>query len=306
MFRTKRAPRRSRPAAVAAVAVAAVLLPAASATATTPGAPVSAPAAHPAQAQERPASERPTLYARDHDGELWQYEGTGYASTPFKPRRQIGGGWDVYADITSLNGTTADGKGDVVAFDKAGMMFFYKGSGDPSQPFEPRIQIGGGWNRYSSIAGASDTNHDGKNDLVARDGYGVLWFYAGTGNPSEPFRPPVKVGGGWNAYENVVTYSDGVLARDFDGVLWAYKATGSPSSEEPFYPRVRVSDGWSSYYDIAGVRDVDGDNLADMVARGSGGGQLWLHQGERSQGMVIPEERRNLVGGGWHIYSKLF
>ncbi len=35
---------------------------------------------------------------------------------------------------------------------------------------------------------------------MARDREGVLWFYAGTGDPSAPFAPPVRVGGGWNTY----------------------------------------------------------------------------------------------------------
>ncbi|MEU2790424.1 VCBS repeat-containing protein [Streptomyces sp. NPDC007100] len=308
MFRTDRVRRRfrlARAAAAAAVTVAAAVLPTASATAATPGPPASAPAAHAAQAEERPAAERPALYARDHSGVLWRYEGTGYSARPFKPPVKIGGGWDEYVEITSLNGTAADGTGDAVAVNTEGMLFFYKGSGNPSQPFAPRIQIGLGWDRYVSIAGAADANHDGKADLVARDRNGVLWFYAGTGVPEEPFEPPVRVGGGWHAYQMVVTYGDGVLARDLDDVLWVYKTSGSVYPSEPFYPRVRVGTGLAGYADFAGVRDIDGDGFADVVARDFNG-KLWLHGGERSQGMIIPSEGGSLIGGGWNIYNKLF
>ncbi|MEV5593824.1 hypothetical protein [Streptomyces sp. NPDC052496] len=301
MLRTHRARRRVRLALAAAATVTAALLPVTSATAAPAGAPVSAPAA---QADELPASERPALYARDQYGVLWQYEGTGHSAKPFKLPVKIGGGWS-YRLVTSLAGTTADGKGDLAAVDRDGTLYFYQGTGDPSAPFAPRVEIGGGWDRYVSIAGASDTNHDGKNDLVARDRDGVLWFYAGTGDPTAPFAPAVRVGGGWNAYDTVTTYSDGVLARDRDGVVWAYKASGSSYPSEPFFPRVRVGYGLSGYSTFVGVTDMTSDKLADVVARDANG-KLWLHYGERSQGMVVPMEGALPIGGGWNIYTLLF
>ncbi len=39
---------------------------------------------------------RPDLVARDKDGVLWFYQGTGSASAPFKGRTKIGNGWKIY------------------------------------------------------------------------------------------------------------------------------------------------------------------------------------------------------------------
>ncbi|MFF5453717.1 hypothetical protein ACFY40_21115 [Streptomyces sp. NPDC012950] len=33
---------------------------------------------------------------RDRDGVLWQYDATGRTNTPLKPRKRVGGGWNVY------------------------------------------------------------------------------------------------------------------------------------------------------------------------------------------------------------------
>ncbi|MFG3084414.1 hypothetical protein ACGFY1_26800, partial [Streptomyces parvulus] len=38
----------------------------------------------------------PDLVARDKDGVLWFYQGTGSATAPFKARARVGGGWNTY------------------------------------------------------------------------------------------------------------------------------------------------------------------------------------------------------------------
>ncbi|WP_414931550.1 hypothetical protein [Streptomyces chrestomyceticus] len=299
MLRMQRTRRRIRPALAAATVAASLALPLAAA-----GAAAAAPATDTAPAQSRPASERTAMYARDHDGVLWQYEGTGWTVPPFQPRTRIGGGWDQYVKVTSLGGTSAGGTGDVAAVDKSGKLYFYEGSGNPSAPFKASQAIGYGWDRYTSITGAGDANNDGKNDLVARDAGGGLYFYAGTGKPSAPFAPPVRVGGGWQVYDRLTTFGDGLLARDTDGVLWKYQATGSSDPSRPFESRVRVGGGWNVYADFVGIRDLDGDQLPDLAARHLDG-NLSVYQGMRYQGEVVPNKAIP-VGGGWSIYDLLF
>ncbi|KAA6212820.1 hypothetical protein CP973_26135 [Streptomyces albofaciens JCM 4342] len=299
----KRARRRFRPALIAATVAASLALPLAAtqpASAAPGGAAATAPAARPAPA----ASERTAMYARDHDGVLWQYSGTGWAKPPFQSRTRIGRGWDRYVKITSLGGTSADGTGDVAAVDRDGKLFFYEGSGIPYAPFKVPQGIGYGWDRYISITGAGDADNDGKNDLVARDADGGLYFYAGTGNPSAPFAKPVRVGGGWQVYDHLTTFGDGLLARDTNGVLWRYRATGSSDPHRPFEPRVRVGGGWNVYADFVGIRDLDGDGLPDLAARDLGG-QLSVYLGMRYQGEVVPD-RAIPIGGGWDTYDLLF
>ncbi|MFJ6697097.1 FG-GAP repeat domain-containing protein [Streptomyces sp. NPDC091272] len=140
------------------------------------------------------------LVARTAAGMLYFYEGTRNQAAPFRPRVQIGKGWQEYDALTGLGDATGDGKGDLVARTAAGMLYFYEGTGKAGAPFKPRVQIGKGWQMFSALSGTGDLNDDGRADLVARDKGGVLYFYEGTGNPAAPFRPMVKVGAGWNVF----------------------------------------------------------------------------------------------------------
>ncbi|MEU5438439.1 VCBS repeat-containing protein [Streptomyces sp. NPDC020719] len=143
---------------------------------------------------------RSDLIARDASGVLWLYRGTGETGAMFAPRTKIGGGWDIYTAIIAAGDVTGDGKADLVARDTAGVLWLYRGTGNPTAPYAPRTKIGGGWNTYTAINGAGDLTSDGRPDLVARDTAGVLWLYRGTGNPTAPYAPRTKIGGGWNTY----------------------------------------------------------------------------------------------------------
>ncbi|MFB7597552.1 FG-GAP-like repeat-containing protein, partial [Streptomyces sp. NPDC056160] len=151
---------------------------------------------------------RPDLVARDASGVLWLYTGTGRISAPYATRVKIGGGWNTYNSLTSTGDLTGDGKADLVARDGSGVLWLYKGTGRTSAPYTARVKIGGGWNTYNSLTSTGDLTGDGKADLVARDGSGVLWLYKGTGRTSAPYTARVKIGGGWNTYNSLTSTGD--------------------------------------------------------------------------------------------------
>ncbi|MGW5607219.1 choice-of-anchor D domain-containing protein [Streptomyces sp. NPDC003753] len=144
------------------------------------------------------------LVARDAQGGLWLYQGTGNPNAPFAPRKQIGYGWNIYGSIVGTADLTGDGKADLVARDAQGGLWLYQGTGNPKAPFAPRKQIGYGWNIYGSIVGTADLSGDGKADLVARDAQGGLWLYRGTGSASAPFLARTSIGYGWNIYNSLI------------------------------------------------------------------------------------------------------
>ncbi|MFJ5937826.1 hypothetical protein [Streptomyces sp. NPDC093071] len=249
----------------------------------------------------RPASwNRGAVHARDKAGVLWRYEGTADPARPLAEPKRVGGGWDVYSAVVPVDTTRASGHGDLVARDKAGVLWYYKGTGDPAAPFAPRVRVGAGWNAYTALVGRSG-------DLVARDGAGVLWFYRATGKVTAPFAPPVRVGGGWNAYDRLTSLGlDGALARDTDGVLWKYdpRPLAGSSDNQPYYPRFRVGGGWNVYTAVVGTTDLGRDRTSDLVARDKEG-KLWLYQGVAGEN-VAPGPARTLVGNGWNAYDLLF
>ncbi len=254
-----------------------------------------------------PGTDRYNILARDGSGGLWQYQGTGNASAPSFGRYRIGGGWDTYNAVTTLTALRANGTGDMVARDKGGVLWYYKGTGDPGAPFKPRTKIGAGWNIYDSITGARDLTGDDQADLVARDKNGVLWLYQGTGDQAAPFKVPARIGAGWYIYNDLADTgditSDGkpdLVARDKSGVLWLYQGTGSASA--PFKPAAKIGAGWYIFDSLTGPSDQNRDGVPDLIARDKDG-VLWLYQGTGSAS--APFEARIRIGAGWGTYDMI-
>ncbi|MFE3069933.1 FG-GAP repeat domain-containing protein [Streptomyces sp. NPDC059247] len=135
---------------------------------------------------------RPDLVATDRSGVLWTYRGTGNASAPFAPRVRTGHGWNIYNEITSVGNVGGGPAGDLVARDRAGVLWLYLGKGDGT--FAQRALIGRGWNTYAHLVGFGDADHDGRPDLlgVTAEG-GTAYLYKGTGNWKTPFQARSEV-----------------------------------------------------------------------------------------------------------------
>ncbi|MFE0426839.1 hypothetical protein, partial [Streptomyces sp. NPDC058953] len=164
---------------------------------------------------------------------------------------RIGGGWNIYDKVFSPGNLGGAAGADLLARDKAGALWLYLGYGDGR--VAQRAKVGDGWNIYDHIAGLDDVSGDAKDDVVAVDTSGVLWLHQGTGNHEAPFKPRVRVGGGWGVYNDIVGVgdldSDGIndlAARDKAGALWRYSGTGSATA--PYAPRVQIgTGGWNTY-----------------------------------------------------------
>ncbi|GHF39355.1 hypothetical protein GCM10010359_47720 [Streptomyces morookaense] len=185
-------------------------------------------------------------YFREADGSLYLTEKGG------KPQR-IGGGWNIYNRLLSPGDLTGSGTPSLLARDKTGDLWLYQTR--PDGTLTDRVRVGPGWDIYTDIVGRGDLNGDGKTDIVAKDRDGVLWFYKGTGNINDPFESRVRIGGGWDAYDMLVSSGDvdldgrsDLLARDHDGVLWLYKGNGNQN--DPFENRIRIGGGWDQYTNL--------------------------------------------------------
>ncbi|MGV9690570.1 FG-GAP-like repeat-containing protein [Streptomyces sp. NPDC003444] len=213
----------------------------------------------------------PDVLSRTESGHLGAYDLRQLRSLkPFQQpyEAQIGGGWNIYDRITPTGDLAGTRDADLVARDRSGVLWFYAGKGTHKAPFAPRTRIGGGWQVYDKLTGGSDLTGDGRNDLLATDRSGVLWLYCGTGSATAPFKPRVKIGGGWQVYNQITATGDlagatagDLVARDKDGVLWLYLGRGDGT----FAARTRIGGGWQHYQQILAVGDVDGDGRNDLV-----------------------------------------
>ncbi|GGP78372.1 FG-GAP repeat domain-containing protein [Streptomyces melanogenes] len=172
-----------------------------------------------------------------------------YAGTNKGSAKTIGGGWQIYNKVLSPGNLAGARESDILAVDKAGVMWMYLGYNDGR--VTARTKVGGGWGQYTEIAGQGDLNGDGRTDIVARDKAGVLWLYTGNGNRNDPFNNRVKIGGGWNTYNRLLSIGDldgdgrsDLIARGNDGTLWRYSGNGD--SHDPFDNRVKIGWGYNS------------------------------------------------------------
>ncbi|MFB7630567.1 FG-GAP repeat domain-containing protein [Streptomyces sp. NPDC056149] len=162
----------------------------------------------------------------------------------------IGGGWNIYDKVLSPGDLGGNPESDIMAIDKAGMMYVYLSYSDGR--LTGRTEIGGGWDQYTQIAGQGDLTGDGKADIVARDKSGDLWLYKGTGYWRAPFEARQKIGGGWNSYDYLLSTGDvdgdgkaDLLARTPSGDLMLYKGNGN--SPDPFDKPVKIGWGYGNY-----------------------------------------------------------
>ncbi|MET9426889.1 VCBS repeat-containing protein [Streptomyces sp. NPDC003036] len=127
---------------------------------------------------------RADLFATDTSGVLWLYKGTGSATAPFATRTKIGGGWQIYNQITAVGDIAGSAAGDLIARDTAGVLWLYQGNGTGG--FAARVRIGSGWNAFSQLVGAGDVTGDGRPDLIAYGTNGT-YVYRSTGSATAPF-----------------------------------------------------------------------------------------------------------------------
>lgn len=232
----------------------------------------------------------PMVYAVDGAGAMYLYPGSG--SGAWRPRVQVGSGWNNMKFIEGVGDVTGDGLRDVMAIDAAGTLWIYPTDGRGN--FRTAIQVGTGFQNVTALFAAGDFDSDGDQDFFTRDAQGVLTLHRNNGAASFA---PKRVGSGWNVFNLVVGSIDfngdgrmDVLGRDANGGLWLYPGNGRGGWETG----VRVGNGWNAMSRILTPGDFDGDGAADVLAR-DGSGALWLYPGNGAGGWRAPK----VVGSGW-------
>ncbi|MFF8410995.1 hypothetical protein [Streptomyces omiyaensis] len=144
---------------------------------------------------------RGDLLATDTAGTLWFYASTGDANRPFRTRKRIGGGWQVYNLLTAPGNIAGATGGDLLARDRDGVLWLYLGRGDGT--FTARRKVGGGWQKYTHIV-PGGVSPRGVSSLYAIGPSGSAVYYA-LDSTSRPFWPArmISVNGDSTTYKTV-------------------------------------------------------------------------------------------------------
>jgi hypothetical protein len=222
------------------------------------------------------------------------------ADTTFKPGIAVnyltdGQGWWNEVDYASIAypDVTGDGKPDLCARGAGGI---FCAPGDGAGNFATGALIYGpvwsdasGWNqpyRYRGIR-FPDLNGDGKADVCGRDMNGVVCYLStGTGFSTTAIRGPgLPDGGGWiqERYSSTIQFPDvngdgkaDCCYRGSGGVYCLeFASTGFSTTYKPG-PIEFTNSSWEDvtlkYWSSIQFPDLNSDGLADVCARGGGGG----------------------------------
>ncbi|MFC9393187.1 FG-GAP-like repeat-containing protein [Streptomyces sp. NPDC057027] len=241
-------------------------------------------------------------------------------------------GWNPHG--TFRHDYTGDGHSDVLAFNAAGELYRYEGTG--MGVLEPGRKFGWGWKGHRFTA-AGDLNADGLPDAIVQDPEGGLWRLDGDDYPDLVNK--VRIGVGWKDLRLTGVgdlTNDGfpdVLAIDPAGTLWKYAGDGhgglrarvkagwgyegyrltgvgaltangyqnylgqAPNGDLYRYERggrYKIGWGWKNLT-LTGVGDLGNDGIPDVLARDTAG-VLWRYDGDGKGGL----KSRVKIGWGWN------
>ncbi|MGW2638619.1 trypsin-like serine protease [Streptomyces sp. NPDC001348] len=164
-------------------------------------------------------------------------------------------------------------------------------------------QSWGDWDGVDVVLQA-DLDRDGYQDLITRESASgaVFWTHYVTSSGSWATK---QIFDNWKTRTRIIApgdltgdYLPDLLSVDSAGTLWLYPGKGDGS----FSARVQVSTGWNQYNSVRGHGDFTGDGKADLLARQSSTGDLYLYKGTGKSGSGAFSSRIK-VRSAWTGYN---
>ncbi len=182
--------------------------------------------------------------------------------------------------ILSVGDWNRDGYGDIITRESGGDVLVLR-PGQGNGRFGRGLSFGAGWKAFTQLAAVGDVTGDDYPDLIGRTASGPMTIFPGAKNGafSTPLRAPTPL----RTYNQI-----GAEAWRPSGPVLAAGAGFVPLAGVDAGSALRMANGGAAaaYNSYVGVGDVDGDGVADVLAREAGTGTIWLLPGKTSGGFA--------------------
>ncbi|NYI06194.1 FG-GAP repeat domain-containing protein [Allostreptomyces psammosilenae] len=190
-------------------------------------------------------------------------------------------------------------KNDVLVLEAHGSLKLYTDVSADRSAYDTTWR-GTGWQMFNKVLAPGDLTGDARPDLLARTPNGDLYLYRSTGSATAPFASRVKVGHGFNQFDQLLGAEDltgdgigDVLARNTKGELYLYRGTGDAA--RPLATRSLIGPGWQQYSQLFAADDHTGDGVSDLYAR-QYDGDSYFYPGNGRGGFAARQTSEPRVG----------
>ncbi|MFL6158676.1 MAG: FG-GAP-like repeat-containing protein [Marmoricola sp.] len=175
-----------------------------------------------------------------------------------------------------------NGKSDVIVRSSHDdLMVWYPGHEDGT--FGRGHSLGRGWGGVRNLSAVGDVTGDGWPDLIGRIGTGPWEVFPGYG--SKGFKAPRLAPASLRTYNQIGT---GSWSPAGGAALRSANSSIVPMVGSTVGDALRAANGSvdTAYDSYVGLGDVDGDGIADVLAREKGTGTIWLLPGKTTGGFA--------------------
>lgn len=172
-----------------------------------------------------------------------------------------GKGWP-QENAWSMGDFSGNDTTDLMLRNSSGRIVLYKGRGNNS--FADGVQIGRGWNSFTSLYTGIDFDGDSNPDVLAINRSNQLFLYPGDGKGS--LKNGRQIGRGWR-FEHLILFDKGpkgnpaIAGITADGSMTLYSTNGRGG----FLASTHIGNGYSNLIGAVAVGDWDSSGFSDVV-----------------------------------------